>query len=185
MKSVQPDQAGNLGFLQPYKVDGESFSLSSGASVLIQKYFLTFIPWKGAPIPNTYNGKAVTDWNGEPLFAELAVLRLFQSHGWEGVWVDSYRRKYRTGLPDVAEPIELPEKQKQLIESIRAKTGRSGGCWDVFVWKGEEVMFIELKRQKKDRVQDSQLVWLEKSLSFGLLSVNFVFIEWSIAYPHV
>lgn len=178
MKSVQPDQAGNLGFLQPYIVDGETFSLSSGVSVLIQKYFLTFTPWKGVPIPNTYNGKAVIDWNGEPLFAELAVLRLFQSHGWEGVWVDSYHRKYRIGLPDVAEPVELPEKQKQLIESIRAKTGRSGGCWDVLVWKGEEVLFIELKRQKKDAIQDSQRWWLEASISEGIQSKNFAFLEW-------
>jgi len=182
MKSVQPDQAGNLGFLQPYKVDGESFSLSSGASVLIQKYFLTFIPWEGVPIQNTYNGKAVIDWNGEPLFAELAVLRLFQSHGWEGVWVDSYRRKYRVGLPDVTEPVELPEKQKQLIESIRAKTGRHGGCWDVFVWKGEYVLFIELKRSKKDRIQDSQRLWLEKSFETGLTSDNFAFLEWDAGH---
>lgn len=176
MKSVQPDQAGNLEFLQPYKVDGELFSLSSGADISIQKYFLTFIPWKGAPIPNTYNNKPVIDWNGEPVFAELAVLRLFQSHGWEGIWVDSYRRKYRIGLPDVAEPVELPEKQKQLIESIKAKTGRSGGCWDVLVWKGEEVLFIELKRSKKDKVQESQKKWFAKSIDLGLKQHNFAFI---------
>ena len=180
MKSVQPDQAGSLGFLQPYKVDGELFSLSSGADISIQKYFLTFTPWKGAPIPNTYNNKPVIDWNGEPVFAELAVLRLFQSHGWEGVWVDSYCRKYRIGLPDVAEPVELPEKQKQLIESIKAKTGRSGGCWDVFVWKDDQLLFIELKRQKKDAIQDSQRLWLEKSLDSGLAQENFAFLEWVI-----
>ena len=182
MQKSTPSQEGHLGFLQPYKVDGESFSLSSGASVLIQKYFLTFIPWEGVPIQNTYNGKAVIDWNGEPLFAELAVLRLFQSHGWEGVWVDSYRRKYRVGLPDVTEPVELPEKQKQLIESIRAKTGRHGGCWDVFVWKGEYVLFIELKRSKKDRIQDSQRLWLEKSFETGLTSDNFAFLEWDAGH---
>lgn len=178
MKSVQPDQAGNLGFLKPYKVDGELFSLSSGVDVSIQKYFLTFIPWKGAPIPNTYNNKPVIDWNGEPVFAELAVLRLFQSHGWEGVWVDSYRRKYRIGLPDVAEPIELPQKQQELIESIKARTGRSGGCWDVFVWKDDQFLFIELKRQKKDAIQNSQRLWLEKSLESDLTADNFAFLEW-------
>lgn len=181
MKSVQPDQAGNLGFLQPYKVDGELFSLSSGASVLIQKYFLTFTPWKGAPIPNTYNNKPVIDWNGEPVFAELAVLRLFQSHGWEGVWVDSYRRKYRTGLPDVAEPVELPLRQQELIESIKAKTGRSGGCWDVFVWKGDQFRFIELKRSKKDSIQHTQDSWLEASLLVGLGPESFALAEWNMS----
>ena len=178
MKSVQPDQAGNLGFLQPYRVDGELFSLSSGADISIQKYFLHFNEWKGAPIPNTYNNKPVIDWNGEPVFAELAVLRLFQSHGWEGVWVDSYRRKYRIGLPDVAEPVELPQKQRELIESIKAKTGRSGGCWDVFVWKDNQILFVELKRQKKDVIQDSQRLWLEKSIESGLTTDNFAFLEW-------
>src|SRR3989344_1915267 len=116
MKTVQPDQAGKLGFLQPYLAESEIFSLPSGANVPIPKYFLEFKEWKGAPIPNTYNGKAVIDWHGEPVFAELAVLRLFQSHGWSGVWVDSYRRKYRVGLPDVVDPVELPETQKRVVE---------------------------------------------------------------------
>lgn len=173
-----PSQEGNLGFLQPYKVDDEIFALSSGVSISIKKYFLHFNEWKGAPIPNTYNNKPVIDWNGEPVFAELAVLRLFQSHGWEGVWVDSYRRKHRIGLPDVAEPVELPQKQKELIDAIRTKTGRSGGCWDVFVWKGENVLFVELKRQKKDSIRETQIRWLEKSLDYGLTAENFAFIEW-------
>ena len=170
-------QEGNLEFLQPHKVGAEIFSLPSGEEISIQKYFLTLAPWKGASIPNTSNNKPVIDWNGESLFAELAVLRLFQSHGWEGVWVDSYRRKYRIGLPDVTEPIDLPEKQKQLIESIRAKTGRHGGCWDVFVWKDNQILFVELKRQKKDSIQESQKLWLEKSLESELTEENFAFFE--------
>ena len=119
-------------FLQPYKVDGELFSLPSDGQVLIRKYFLEFKEWQGAPIPNTYDGKAIIDWNGEPVFAELAVLRLFQSHGWDGVWVDSYRRKYRTGLPDVAEPVELPEKQRGLLTPFvprQVDLVAVGMCW--------------------------------------------------------
>ena len=173
-------QEGNLEFLQPYKVDGEIFSLPSGEQISMQKYFLTLTPWKGASIPNTYNNKPVVDWNGEPVFAELAVLRLLQSHGCNGVWVDSYRRNYRVGLPDVVDPIEIPQKQKELIDSIRAKTGRSGGCWDVFVWKGDMMLFIELKRQKKDNIRETQIQWLEKSLDYGLTTENFAFIEWKL-----
>jgi hypothetical protein len=180
MQSHPPLTEETLTFLEPFKTESELFSLSSGAHISIQKYFLHFNEWKGVLIPNTYNGKTVIDWNGEPLFAELAVLRLFQSHGWDGVWVDSYRRKYRTGLPNVAEPVELPEKQKQLIDSIRSKTGRHGGCWDVFVWKDNQVMFLELKRSKKDRVQDSQRLWLEKSLDSKLTADNFAFVEWAV-----
>jgi len=170
----------NLEFLKPYKIDGEKISLSSGEQILIQKYFLNFNQWKGAPVPNSYGNKAVIDYNGEPLFAELAVLRLFKSNSWDGVWVDSYRRKYRAGLPDVVDPVNIPDKQDKLINSIREKTGRSGGCWDLFLWKEDEKLFIELKRRKKDVIQDSQKEWLEQSLNYGLLSENFAFIEWDI-----
>src|SRR3989344_6230700 len=126
MQNDNSSQENSLEFLQPYKVESETFSLSSGEEVSIQKYFLNFNQWKGAPILNTYNGKAVIDWNGEPLFAELVVLRLFQSRGWAGVWVDSYRRKYRVGLPDVVEPVDLPSEKKDLLDTLRAKTGKFG-----------------------------------------------------------
>lgn len=163
-----------------HRVENEVFLLSSGKQVLVQKYFIQFNSWKGAPIPNTYNNKPVIDWNGEPVFAELAVLRLFKSHGWDGVWVDSYRRKYRVGLPNVIEPVELPQKREELIDSIRAKTNRSGGCWDVFVCKDDQLLFIELKRQNKDVIQESQKLWLEKSLDLGLTAQDFAFLEWVI-----
>ena len=180
MHTSQPDQAGELGFLQPYLAESEIFVLPSGVSVPVQKYFLEFKEWEGLPIPNTYNGKAIIDWNSEPVFAELAVLRLFQSHGWDGVWVDSYRRKYRVGLPDVAEPVDLPTNQTNLINALREKTGRFGGCWDVVVWKGDTMLFLELKRQKKDSVQSTQVEWLSSALDSGLSADNFALVEWDI-----
>lgn len=167
-------------FLQTYKVESELFSLTSGEQISIRKYFLEFKEWQGAPILNTYNGKAVIDWNGEPVFAELAVLRLFQSHGWDGVWVDSYRRKYRTGLPDVVEAVELPPEKKDLLDALRVRTGKFGGCWDVFVWNKERILFLELKRSKKDKIQASQDVWLERSLEHGLNATNFALLEWDL-----
>jgi len=175
----QFSQENNLEFLKKYKTDNEIISLSSGEEVSIQKYFLTFKEWKGTPILNTYGNKAVIDWNGEPVFAELAILRLFQSYGWQGVWVDSYRRKYRIGLPDVIEPVNLSSKQEQLINTIRIGTGKQGGCWDVLLWRGESILFIELKRLKKDRIRVSQINWLEKSLDSGLNENNFMILEWS------
>ncbi len=180
MQSKNPSQEDNLGFLKSHKVESESFLLSSGDRILVSKYFLTFDLWQGLSIPNTYNGKTILNWNNEPVFAELAILRLFQSHGWNGVWVDSYRRKFRVGLPDVVDPISIPQEQDGLIKTIRIKTKRSGGCWDVFVWKDSQVLFIELKRKGKDRIQNSQNEWLEASLSSGLNIKNFLLVEWDI-----
>jgi len=146
----------------------------------VRKYFLTFKVWGGAPIKDTYNNKAVIDWNGEPVFAELAILRLFQANGWDGVWVDSYRRKYRTDLPEKHAPVELPAARDILLENIRAKTGRFGGCWDVFAWKGEQILFIESKRQGKDAIQESQIQWLKAAMELKRGAEDFLIIEWGL-----
>ena len=69
-----------ISFLEPNAVPSEKLLLYNTESISIQKYILHLEPWCGAPIPNTYNGKAVIDWYGEPVFAELAILRLFKAH---------------------------------------------------------------------------------------------------------
>lgn len=179
MNTKNPSQE-NLEFLKQHRVDDEVFSLSNKIQIPIQKYFLDFKEWKGTPIADTYGNKVVIDYNGEPLFAELAVLRFFQENNWQGVWVDSYRRKYRIGLPNIVDPISIPKEKEDLIETIKSKTRKSGGCWDVFVWKDNQILFIELKRKKKDKIQDTQILWLEESLKHGLSPDNFALLEWSI-----
>ncbi|MBI2669529.1 MAG: hypothetical protein HYX20_00030 [Candidatus Yanofskybacteria bacterium] len=168
----------NLSFLEPYSSGEEIIVLSSGKSVRIKKYFFKFKAWQGDPIPNTYGGKAVIDFNGEPLFAELAVLKLFRQNGWDGVWVDSYRKKYRIGLPDIVDSINLPADKQELLNQLRSKTGKFGGCWDLLLWENNPVLFIELKLSKKDRIQDSQIKWLEESLKLGYQAKNFLLVEW-------
>src|SRR3989344_756240 len=176
---IQPPTGNDLGFLAPYRADEEIFVLPSG-SVAVPKYFLEFKEWSGTPIVDTYGNKVVLDFDGEPLFAELAVLRLFQKNYWQGAWVDSYRRKFRVGLPGIVEPIDLPQKQAELIRTLREKTGRFGGCWDVVVWKDSTMLFIELKRQKKDDIQDTQVEWLATALGSGLTAANFALAEWNL-----
>jgi hypothetical protein len=100
----------------------EIISLPSGDRVTVAKFCCAFRKWEGAPIADDYGSKAVLDCEGEPLFAELAVLRRFQHHGWNGVWVDSYRRKYRTGLPGLTEPVQLPADKEQLLESSHGRS---------------------------------------------------------------
>jgi hypothetical protein len=89
--------------------------------------------------------------------------------------------------------LDVPRKQHQhqpltndadrwvvdLLESVAAHNGsRYGGCWDVVGWHDETIVFAELKRLKKDRVQATQLAWLEVGLRAGLRPENFLFIEW-------
>lgn len=41
-------------------------------------------------------------------------------------------------------------------------------------------MFVELKRQKKDVIQDCQRQWVEQSLNHGFHPDDFALIEWKI-----
>ena len=171
--------------LEERKLDwvSQKMKLSSGEEVRIRKFELSFNAWKGEPVKDSYGGKTVIDCDGEPLFAELAVLRTLQKEGWQGAWVDSYRKKFRVGLPGVVEPIDLLEKPKKLFDDIAVKVGGFKGCWDVFAWKEEDYLFLELKRESRDFIGDSQIKWLEASLDLGVPNDSFAILEWKLDHP--
>jgi hypothetical protein len=74
----------------------EEITLLSGDKVRIPKTTPLFTAWSGAPVENGYGGKAILAHNARPVFAELAILRLFEEADWQGVWVDTYGKKYRS-----------------------------------------------------------------------------------------
>src|SRR5437660_1144180 len=88
-------------------VNTHSFVLPSG-KVAVSKANPIFAAWLGAPLDDTYNGKAILSWHGRPAFAELAILWSMMEGGWDGVWIDTYRRKFRRGYWD-SEPVALPK----------------------------------------------------------------------------
>src|ERR1035438_5123076 len=112
--------------LQP--ISSDPLPLPSGLTVPIPKACPKFNAWRGDVPFNRYGGKQVLDFQGEPLFAELVILRLFQQCGWQGVWVDSYRRRFLVGI---GKRTELPEKPKAILERIYETAGSRGGCFDV------------------------------------------------------
>jgi hypothetical protein len=123
----------------------------------------------------------VLDWQGKPVFAELAILRAFEEQGWQGVWVDSFGRlEFRTELPERSAPIELPESAEWLYARIAAASGGSRGCWDVFAWCGSEVAFAESKLRGKDKIHDGQLRWLAAALDVGVPMDAFSLVEWRV-----
>jgi hypothetical protein len=162
-------------------------------TVEIRWCFPRFRPWTGEPISYTYGGKAVLDLAGEPLFAELVILRLLEREGWQGVWVDTYHGKFRIGLPRVVEPVGLPAEQARRFAVISSVldperfTSRPDrvprGTWDVFAWRGDEVLFVESKRGKRDRMHDHQWVWLAAALRAGLPPEAFLIVERDLAQP--
>ncbi|HEY0997883.1 MAG TPA: hypothetical protein VGD77_17970 [Gemmatimonadaceae bacterium] len=141
----------------------------------------TFRPWNGVLPGDTYGGKAVLDVEGEPAFAELVILKLLERAGWSGVWIDTYRNKYRRAYWG-AEPIAaLPPFPASALQAILSKrdAGRSG-TWDILAWNESELLFAESKRAGHDAIRPSQATWLAAALDMGHPLESFLVVEWSV-----
>jgi hypothetical protein len=156
----------------------ESLTLPSGRSVAFPKATPTFPLWSGAPVDKTYGKKAVLDFNGRPVFAELAILWTLQNEGWHGVWVDSFRRAFRTGYWNSEAQKSLPERPSDIPSEIWNLAKIRSGVWDVFCWRDARVLFCESKRGKRDRIRPSQRIFAESALNIGLPLDSFLFVEW-------
>jgi hypothetical protein len=163
--------------LQP--TASESIALPGGGRVLVPKVEARFAPWRGPSSADTYGGKTLLAWEERPAFAELVVLWTLQREGWEGVWVDSYRSKYRVGLLE-EKAVDLPASRRILLESVRQAAGQRGGVWDVYCWRDERVLFVELKRQRRDRIRPGQRRFLEAALKHQLPLDAFLIVEWEL-----
>jgi hypothetical protein len=155
----------------------EDLYLPSGLHVQLPKAAPVFRLWSGEFTGDTYGNKPLLDVDGTPMFAELAILRLFQKDGWEGVWVDTFRKWYRTAWGDEG-VVRLSGERLRLLKAIREKAGSASGCFDVFCWKDDAVVFAESKRRSKDEIRQTQLVWLEAAMQTGLDASAFLIVEW-------
>ncbi|HEX8683128.1 MAG TPA: hypothetical protein VF707_12490 [Ardenticatenaceae bacterium] len=129
-----------------------------------------FQRWQGPVSVDTYGNKPLINLDGEEVYAELTILRLLQAEGWHGVWVDRYRRKMRTGI---TEYVSLPAEQDKLLQQIYQAAQTTGGCFDVFCWQHDVVLFAESKRKSHDRIRQTQLKWLEGAMALGLPPTHF------------
>lgn len=153
---------------------------TNGGIIYVQKAQPQFRKWFGPPPHNDFGGKAFVEAGEEGTFAELAVLRLFIQEGWEGVWISSFGRKYYVKYPEALSTEKLPSKVHEICEHILKRPGFPSGAWDLCCVKGEAILFVELKRSKKDRIRETQIAWLQKSLDAGLNSDNFLIVEWTL-----
>lgn len=100
-----------------FEPDGiEPIKLDSNKIVNVRKAKPNFRRWAGQRVVDSYGHKPGLDVAGSPAFAEILILRQFQQHGWNGVWVDTFRRKFRT-------------PQTEVFEQIRRAANSRGGCF--------------------------------------------------------
>jgi hypothetical protein len=95
--------------------------------ITITTWTIRFPLWLGKPMEESQKGsykiKPLVEIEGEPLFGELAILRLLQKDGWDGVWVDTYHDKFWKGLPDRTTPCSLSVKAQKIYDKIVARHG--------------------------------------------------------------
>jgi hypothetical protein len=165
--------------LQPASV--ERFRIGPGREIDVPKTNPRFRPWRGDRPEDTFGGKALLDHAGRLAFAELAILWTFQEAGWDGVWLDSYRRKFRIGYWDQAPLTAIPAAPTELLARISERT-KAGwdGRWDILCWKNGHVLFAESKRVGRDDIRESQRTWLAAALDLGLEPTNFLVVEWAL-----
>lgn len=118
----------------------------------------------------TYSIKPRVEFNGKNVWPEIAMLLHYKKQGYNGVWVDAFHKKYwknereKTGFRD------LPLRIQKLIDK---------GCWDLVIWKGKRVKFIELKGlPSKDKIRQNQLAFMNKMLDKGTNPNCFEIVEW-------
>lgn len=158
----------------------EAMVLPSGDEAHIPKARPTLKRWTGEFGGDTYGNKPLVDMDGEPMFAELAILKLFRKEGWDGVWVDTFNRKYRTAWGGEGTG-RLSGDRLELLKAIHRRAGSAHGCFDVYCWSEDLVLFAESKRASKDHIRDTQLRWLEAAL--GLEPSSFLVVEWFFSNP--
>jgi hypothetical protein len=69
----------------PYLISNHSPCRSAKTGAITRCNY-QFKLWYGKPLWDTYGGKAVLGFEGKPVFTELAIPRILQAAGWEGVW---------------------------------------------------------------------------------------------------
>ncbi len=127
----------------------------------------------------SYTNKVLIEYEGDPLFCEIALVRIARSQGWDAAWIDTYHGNRRwSEMPERSEPIDLPPLQEDLLARIQQRHGKRGGCWDVIAWRGQESAFIESKTT--DRILENQRGWLKAALQEGVPPDAFANAEWTV-----
>jgi hypothetical protein len=179
--------------------DHEETLLVDGLNVTIPSVSLSFRRWTGKTLHNTLGGKPVVEYDGKPMFAELAIVSMCISGGWSARWVETYasrggQPRYLTEWADKplnqqqVRPVDSSYHQDLQDRMTRTNHDSCSGCWDVLAWKGHHTLFMESKHYRKDRIRKSQVSWLSSGLSVGLMPVNFLivlweFVEWTCLRP--
>lgn len=156
--------------------------LPSGTNVDLPVCHLTFSKWSGELPSFDFGNKPLIDYKGKCIFAELAILKLLQESGCEGVWVETYGgihflKDMPTGWKLSSNNVTIPPDKEAILRKIW-KAGKTTACFDVFAWKGNEILFCEGKHKGKDKITKAQTKFIEGALACGVPLKSLMIVEW-------
>jgi len=150
---------------------------STGRLVQVPAYLRMETRWTG-PLPpahKTIPNKTALDFEGAPLYPEFVVLRLLERDGWGGAW-----RKNWGGTAfwrDIGQVVEPPARALSIFDQLSERAGHAG-AWDIFAWRGREVLFVLSKPLGNDRITAYKARWLDTALGMGVPLACFAIVEY-------
>jgi len=163
-------------------VDKLKIELLDGIKIELPISRPQFKIWDGERIFN-YGGKPLLDYKGISCFAELLITNLLIDNGLDAVWIETYGgTHYLRSMPNgwnlQSEHISIPRDKEDLLKKIW-KQAKTTACFDVLAWDHDNnVIFLEAKHFKKDKLTKPQLKFIRGALDCGFSPDNFLIVEW-------
>jgi len=137
--------------------------------------------WNGKRVFD-YGGKPLLDYKGKACFAELLITNLLIDNGLDAVWIETYGGShYLRSMPNSwnlqSEHISIPQDKEDLLKKIW-KQAKTTACFDVLAWDNNNIIFLEAKHFKKDKLTKPQLKFIRGALDCGISPDNFLIVEW-------
>ena len=81
---------------------------------------------------------------------------------------------------DIGVDSDLPPTAAAVLARLQREAGTRTGCWDIFAWRGDQVVFVELKQHRSgDRLRPGQERWLAAGVRSGVGVDSFAVVEWT------
>lgn len=151
----------------------------------------TFPLWTGPSPGSSYGGKPIIEYDGEPAFAELAIVRAFGSNGCSAVWMSPGNRRltFRSAFWGKPRPPVVPASLAAILAKAAAqRDGSYKGTWDVAAWPADsrsprlaDLRFVESKRHQRDRIRPEQIGWYMHMRVQGAAREQFLVVDWALA----
>jgi len=132
-------------------------------------------------MPRTYSVKPLVKVDNICTFPELAILEYFKKKGYQGFWVDAFHKKYWINADKKCSFDKLKGDYQKIVKEVRElNNGKISGCWDLIIWKGNKIKFVESKGKPcNDKIRKSQIDFKNRLMGAKFKEKDFIIVEWN------